>query len=73
MSKLSRCAQLLTSGELQPFWDEVSRVEKACMNDLRSTRDASYCRGLDALDRIKQIPDLLARTAAKDEKNIESG
>lgn len=62
---------LLTGPKLAPFWAEFERHYKSVMGDLRTTRDASHLRALDALDHVRGIPDRLARQVKSGSEGTE--
>lgn len=61
----------LKSTPMKPFWEAFDRIYESVYGDLRKTRDTGFCRALDALDRVKKIPDDLARTLAQSGKQEE--
>lgn len=73
MASLQRCVEMLKSDDMKPFWEEIDRVYRSNMNDLRNKQDATFCRALDALDSVINIPEMMSRRAAQDKKTGISG
>jgi len=56
----SPCARTLESEEMKPFWVEIERLIKSYQNDMRKTRDIAHLSGIEALEKVKDLPRVLA-------------
>lgn len=60
----------LTDQRMQPFWTMVNDVWKRADGALRTDRDVSHLRAMEAVESIQAIPKRLAQMQENSKKKI---